>query len=303
MAAHVVVVGSINVDLSLMCDRLPAPGETVLARGLQRSPGGKGGNQAVAAARSGGVQTTMVGAVGDDPAGAEMRANLAASAVDVSTVATRRGEPTGLALISVDERGENTIVVVPGANSSLSVDDSVRSIVADADVVLAQLEVPQEIVVAAARARREGVPLILNAAPAAPLIEDLTLETDLLVVNEHEARVIAGVDDADGALAVLARQFPAVLVTLGDRGSVLRRRAYDDVRVTAPKVTAVDTTAAGDTFCGVLAAALAQAQDIGQAMRTATAASALAVQRTGAQASVPTFEETQQQVIEAFGHG
>lgn len=301
MTAQVVVVGSINIDVSVRCARLPEPGETVLGNAVQRSPGGKGANQAVASCRAGSAATAMVGAVGDDPDGDTLRSALASAGVDVSAVDTSPEAPTGMAVISVDDRGENTIVVVPGANSAVTVDDRALTVIEAADVLLAQLEIPQEIVLAAALRRRPGAPFILNAAPATMLADELAHEVDLLIVNEHEALTIAEVEtetkDADAALGILSRSYPAVLMTLGARGSVLRRAGRDDIRVPAPRVAVVDTTAAGDTFCGVLAAAIARSEDIEQAMVSATAAAALSVQRPGAQESIPTFEETEQQIV------
>lgn len=243
----------------------------------------------------------MIGAVGDDAEGGEMLTSLAAAAVDTSCVATVVGASTGLAVISVGESGENTIVVAPGANSALTVSSAGASAVASADVLLAQLEVPQSVVTAAAKERLAGVPFLLNAAPAAVLTPELAGEVDILIVNEHEAAVIAASEELEEALSALVRQFPAVLVTLGERGSVLRRAGCDDVRVAAPTVSAVDTTAAGDTFCGVLAGSLAAGRSIEHAMRMATAASSLAVQRWGAQESVPTLEQTQAEAAAIFG--
>lgn len=301
MTGRVVVVGSINQDISVACDRLPGPGETLLATALYRGGGGKGANQAVAAARSGGAHTSMVGAVGRDADGAAMRAGLEAAGVDCAAVA-EVDEPTGTALITVDPAGENTIVVAAGANAAVRLEQAARSVLAQADVVVAQLEVSQQLVVEAARLRRDGMPFILNAAPSARLSPELAAEVDLLVVNEHEAHDLArdgGSGDGSGAdgggsevVAALLETVPAVLLTLGERGAHLVRRDGTDLEVPAHPVVAVDATGAGDTFCGVLAAALAHGEEDRRALELATAAASLAVERRGAQDSMPTRQET-----------
>ena len=290
---EVVVVGSANVDTAVRVTRIPGPGETVLATGATRSAGGKGANQAVAAARAGGAATSFVGCLGDDADGAMLRRVLTADGVRDDLVATVT-EPTGIALITVDDAAENCIVVVPGANAALrSLGPAQRARVAAAAVVLAQLEVPMDAVVEAARSRAPGARFVLNAAPSAPLPDVLWPLVDVLVVNEHEAADQAGtpVDDVTAAAAVLLRRVPSVLVTLGAAGVLVARRDAEPVTVPAPVVAAVDTTAAGDTFCGVLAAALADGTDDVEAVRLACAAASLAVQRAGAQDSVPAREE------------
>jgi ribokinase len=298
-AGTVTVVGSINADVSLSCRTLPQPGQTLLADSVRRSPGGKGANQAVAAARAGGARTSMVGAVGDDADGAQLRATLAGASVDTAGVRVVPGLATGLALITVDASGENTIVVAPGANAHLSIDATQRSRIAAADVVLAPLETPQAVVCEAARARRSGATFVLNAAPAAPLEPDLLAEVDLLVVNEGEACSVAGRGDLESALVELLHRVPAVLVTLGAAGSLLRQRGENEVRVPAVPAQARDTTAAGDTYCGVLAAALAGGTPIRDAMTLASAAASLAVERPGAQDSIPTAGQVQDRLAAA----
>lgn len=298
---RVVVVGSINIDLSLTCPRLPAPGETLLADSVHRSGGGKGANQAVGAARAGGAATALIGAVGDDADGVAVLTTLTAAGVDCGRVARSAGLPTGLALITVDQAAENTIVVAAGANAAVQVDDDDHATLEAADVVLAQLEVPQSVVVEAARRRRDGVPLVLNAAPSAPLSDELVAEVDLMVVNEHEARDLTGVDDLEEATTQLLHLVPAVLVTLGSAGATLRRRGEAPLFVPAPEVEAVDTVAAGDTFCGAFAAALARGEGDLAAMRLGSAAASLAVQRRGAQSSVPTLEEARARVEATYG--
>ncbi|WP_454042558.1 ribokinase [Cellulosimicrobium sp. Marseille-Q8652] len=310
---RVVVVGSANVDLVVDVPRHPGAGETVLGGDLRRSPGGKGANQAVAAARAGGADTTFVGAVGRDDGADLLLASLDGAGVRTDRVA-RVDAATGTALITVSPDGENTIVVAPGANAHvrLGAEDVAR--ITAADAVLAQLEVPLDVVRAAADARRFGVPMVLNAAPSRDLPDDVWAAVDVLVVNEHEAADLAGPADpggagradagradagrADGgpadalAVALLAR-VPAVVVTLGGEGCLVARRgraagAGPELAVVPPfPADVVDTTGAGDTFCGVLAAALARGDDLVDAARLAAAAGALAVARPGAQDAVP----------------
>lgn len=292
MSGTVVVVGSANVDLVVDVPRHPAGGETILGGDLRRTPGGKGANQAVAAARAGGAATTFVGALGRDESGELLLASLDGAGVRTDTV-ERVDAPTGTALITVSPDGENAIVVAPGANSRVRVGAAQARRIAAADVVLAQLEIPLDTVTAAARERREGALFVLNAAPSRPLPEALLEQVDVLVVNEHEAGDLAGPGVEAGApealAAALLERVPAVVVTLGAVGSLVARRGLDPVRVPAAEVVAVDTTGAGDTYCGVLAAALARSGIAGlaQAARLAGAAGALAVTRPGAQDAVP----------------
>jgi ribokinase len=289
-AGRVVVVGSANVDLAVDVPRHPASGETILGGDLRRSPGGKGANQAVAAARAGGADTTFVGALGRDDAVLE---SLRGAGVRTDVV-ERVDAPTGTALITVSPDGENAIVVAPGANSRARVQAVQAERVAGADVVLAQLEIPLDTVVAAARARRAGALFVLNAAPSRELPGEVWEQLDVLVVNEHEAADLAvGSSSAEPealATALLAR-VPAVVITLGVEGSLVAVRDAGAVHVPAARVTAVDTTGAGDTYCGVLAAALAGSAGLVDAARLAGAAGALAVTRAGAQDSVPAADD------------
>lgn len=297
---RVVVVGSINLDIATRVTHIPAPGETLLASDISRSGGGKGANQAVAAALAG-ADTTFIGCVGDDHDGAELRAALASSGVRTDLLDSVDA-PTGIALISVDSAGENAIVVAPGANALVDAPTPVqRARIAAADVVLAQLEIPLHAVLAAAHARTPGSTFILNAAPSAPLSGELWATVDVLVVNEHEAADLAAsiadepAADVHHAIELVLGRVPCVVVTLGSAGAILARRGLPPVAVPAPNVTAVDTTAAGDTFCGCFAAALARGEHEVEAVRLASSAASLAVQRPGAQASVPTAEETRAQ--------
>ncbi|MEU4361673.1 ribokinase [Promicromonospora sp. NPDC023987] len=301
-AGRVVVVGSANVDLVVDVPRHPSGGETILGGDLRRSPGGKGANQAVGAARAGGADTTFVGALGRDESAELLLVSLKGAGVRTDIV-ERVDTPTGTALITVSPDGENAIVVAPGANSHVHIGAAQKDRTIAADVVLAQLEIPLESVVAAARARRDGALFVLNAAPSRELPDELWEQLDVLVVNEHEAAdLVAGsssgaagaadgggpADTAPEALAAaLLRRVRAVVVTLGGQGSLVARRGVPAVRVPAARVTAVDTTGAGDTYCGVLAAALARDADLADAARLAGAAGALAVTRPGAQDAVP----------------
>ncbi|WP_238151637.1 ribokinase [Kribbella sindirgiensis] len=279
-------MGSANVDLVLPVQRIPRPGETVLAGAMTRGPGGKGANQAVASARAG-AGTAMVVALGDDEGGALLRGAL--EGVDLS-LATTSEAPTGTAIITVEESGENSIVVAPGANGELTLSPAALAAIGQAKIVLSQLEIPFATVQAAAAASKY---FILNAAPAAELSDDLLAEVDLLVVNETEAEAIAGPDRS-----ALLKKVPAAVVTLGGAGAVILTRDLDgsgEIAVPGVPVEVVDTTAAGDTFCGVLAATLTAASandsitgsDLTNAVRRANVAASLSVQAAGAIPSVP----------------
>ncbi|OCG73599.1 PfkB family carbohydrate kinase [Microbacterium sediminis] len=296
----VAVVGSINMDVVARVPRIPGPGETLLASGSSRGGGGKGANQAVAAARAGGVPTAFIGAVGDDADGAQLRAWLEDDGIDVSGL-SRDEAPSGVALIAVSDDAENSIIVVPGANQSLTaLADAQRALVAGADVIAAQLEIPIDLVVAAAEARGEGALFVLNAAPSAPLLDaaDRVLPlVDVLIVNEHELIDIAGVTDRDAAVDALSARVPALVVTLGAAGSLIAVGAERAI-VPAFPVDPVDTTGAGDTFCGVLAARLGRGplslEALAAAAHAGAAAAAIAVPRVGAQAAVPTAAEVEE---------
>ena len=289
------------MDVAVRTSRLPKPGQTLLADSVQRSGGGKGANQAVAAARAGGADTAMVGAVGTDGDGNTLLADLDRDGIDVSGVRQLGDHPTGVALITIDADAENTIVVAAGANAAVELTDTDRDTIRAADVVLAQLEIPQRVVAEAASARRAGARFVLNAAPAAPLEPDLAEQVDVLVVNEHEAVELAQRADLDAAVRGLLENVPAVLVTLGANGARLVTHNGGDVSVASPTVTATDTVAAGDTFCGVYAASLAQGLGEQHSLERACAAASLAVQRPGAQASVPTATEVDDQARRFYG--
>lgn len=289
----VVVVGSANVDLVYTVASIPAPGETVIATGGSRHPGGKGANQAIAAARAG-AATTFVALLGDDDGGALLRDSLRGAGVVDATRITA-GE-TGTALITVDARAENTIVVNSGANALFtSLTDDQAQLIRDAELLVLQLEIPLETVrAAAAVARAAGTRVLLNAAPVRPLPSEVLALVDVLIVNETEAAQLAGDDATDlfSRAQALTRSVPSVIITLGSAGSILLHRGDAELtRVEAHEVEAVDTTGAGDTFCGALASALDEGLDLASAARFATAASALSVQRAGAVPSIPHRKE------------
>jgi ribokinase len=275
VALDVCVVGSANLDLVATTDRIPRPGETVLGSGYAEHAGGKGLNQAVAAARSG-ARVALVGCVGADDAGRRMRAVLAADGIDAGHVVTGQS-PTGRALIVVDAGGENSIVVVPGANQEVSPPDPVP----EAAVLLCQLEVPLEAVAAAvAGARAAGSTTVLNPAPAAQLPAELVAACDVIVPNEHEVELLGG------PAALLSLGCGAVVVTRGGAGVDIHTSA-GSAHTPAFEVDVVDTTGAGDAFCGALAARLAAGDELPDAVRWAAAAGALATTQVGAVPAQP----------------
>jgi len=295
---EVVVVGSLNMDLVARTARLPVPGETVAGLSFATVPGGKGANQAVAAARLG-ARTAMVGCLGDDAFGAQLRAGLEADGIDCRGVRTAAGVSSGVALIVVDDAGRNGIVVVAGANGELTpadVDANV-GLIAGARMVVLQLETPLATVEhAARRARALGKTVVLNPAPARVLPEGLLACADLLVPNELEAAALTGLAVSSVGSALEAgrrlRQAGAgtVLVTLGAQGVVAVGPGGASHHPARP-VAAVDTTAAGDTFIGGLCAALVRGRPLPQAIAFAQAAAALSVTRPGAQPSIPQERE------------
>lgn len=293
----VVVVGSINVDLVATTARFPGPGETVPGTDFQRFAGGKGANQAMSAARMGGAPR-LIGAVGDDPFGVEMRAGLAAGGVDVSAVRTVAGTPTGTAVITIAQ-AENMIIVIPGANGTVSPDDVAGARLEPGDVVLTQFEVPTATVEATLkRARAAGAIAALNAVPVIDAAKGLLPLVDLLIVNEHELALLSGETVDAGrpssviaaARAITAGGTGLVLVTLG-RAGAMAISAREVEHVAGHEVTAVDTTGAGDCFCGAFAASRAAGLSIGDALKRANAAAALSVTRHGATPSMPTAAE------------
>jgi ribokinase len=295
----VVVVGSANADLVLRVPELPGAGETLLATATSRLPGGKGANQAVAAARAG-ASTTLIAAIGDDADGRLVHGALVAAGVDVRPVRTS-AVPTGLAVVLLDDRGQNSIVVAPGANATIErLLPYERDAIGEAAVLLCQLEVPLPVIVEAAHvARAAGRIVVVNAAPPRALPDALVDAVDVLVVNEHEAREIAGTADLDRAVDEMLARVPAVVVTLGESGARIAERGGRHRRLPAPAVRAVDTTGAGDTFCGVLAAGLVARESLATAAERAIAAASLSVQRLGAIPSIPDADEIAAALTEA----
>ena len=302
MTKSIVVVGSINIDLVLPCARLPRPGETVMGRAFRTEPGGKGANQAVAAARLG-ARVAFVGCVGDDAFGARLIAGFHAEDIDTTHVRRVADAATGVAMIQVDDQGQNSIVLGPGANEALSVAqvDAAAGLISAAGLLVCQLETPLAATQRAiAIAHAAGVPVLLNPAPARALPASLLRQVDVLVPNEGEAALLtglpvqarAGADDA--ALKLRHEGCATVLITLGADG-VLVADAQGCRHHPAPQVTARDTTGAGDTFIGAYAAARVAGEALDAAIAFAQRAAAFSVQRLGAQAAMPTQADLRRQ--------
>jgi ribokinase len=298
MPARVTVVGSLNMDLVIRTPRIPSPGETIIGSAFQTVPGGKGANQAVAAARLG-AQISMVGRVGQDAFGQALLHNIVGDGIDATHVTHDPEAATGVALIVVDDLGENSIVVASGSNmrlSSADVDEA-EAAIARASALLLQLENPLETAIRAAEiARVHRVPTILNPAPARSLPRRLLELVDVLVPNESEAALLSnmGTKDLSGAkaaaLALRGKGVGVVILTLGEQGALLAGEVGTEF-FAAFDVTPVDTTAAGDAFVAGFAVALAEGKPMTEAVRWGNAAGALTVTRLGAQPSLPTRQE------------
>lgn len=300
-AKPVVVVGSINIDLVANTARIPKEGETVLGTDFQIHPGGKGANQAVAVARLG-YPVRMIGRLGDDAFGAQLRGHLEAAGVDVSGVATTPGT-SGVAVILVADTGENCIVITPGANALLTPEDLDRNleVLRSAGIVLTQLEIPMPTVQHLARiCAREGVPLILDPAPAKELPPGLLEDITWFTPNETESTFFLpeangdGSDPAGVAASFLQQGVRGVVLKLGARGAYLASEAVPGQLLTPFPVRAVDTTAAGDAFNGAFATALLMRKGPRESASFASAAAALSVTRPGAQPSMPVLAEVEQ---------
>ena len=294
----IVVIGSINTDFVLRTPHIPGPGETVLGSDLLTIPGGKGANQAVAAARLGGL-VHMVGRVGDDPFGAGLREGLAANGVNVDHVSVTPGVASGCATILVDRRGENSIVVSPGSNARLTAEDVGRAerLIRAASVVVMQLEVPPATVRhAVALCRRLGVRTILDPAPVPPKgLPRALYAVGVLTPNEHEGAQLTGQRDAAKmAAALLSRGASTVVLKLGAKGALIAEGARPPQVVRPFRVRAVDTTAAGDAFTAALAVGLSEGMALDRAVRFANAAGALCCTRVGAQPALPGRRDVEQ---------
>ncbi|MGQ9488786.1 MAG: ribokinase [Armatimonadota bacterium] len=292
--ARVVVVGSANMDMVVRAPRIPRPGETVVGSQFVMVPGGKGANQAVAAARLG-AHVTFVARVGNDLFGDHNLDGYQQEGIDCQFIVRDEEAPSGIALIAVDAQGQNAIVVAPGANMRLTPEDVQRAeeAIAQADVVLAQLEVPIPTVVRTAElAHRYGKQMILNPAPAPshPLPEELLRHVDILTPNETEAQGICKAPDYSSpeamGQALRALGVPVVIITLGGEGALVQDESGPR-RLPAYPAQAIDTTAAGDAFAGALAVALAEGKGVEQAVQFAQRAAAISVTRLGAQPSLP----------------
>ncbi|MGW6204707.1 ribokinase [Streptomyces sp. NPDC055089] len=283
----VAVLGSTNMDLVAYVDRAPERGETVTGREFRTIPGGKGANQAVAAARAGG-DVMMIGAVGDDEYGVRMRENLEHSGVDTDLLHTAEG-PSGTAHIVVDGKGSNAIVVIPGANGTVTaIGPGEIAAIAEADLLLLQLELPLSAVLEGARAgHAQGVRTILTPSPVQQLPAELLDCVDLLIANEYEAAELSGHAEPHAAAEILLSQVAALVITLGSKGCLYAARGSQTVHFPAPEVAALDTTGAGDTFVGTLAVALGEGRPVPQAIAWASSAAALCVQKPGASISMP----------------
>lgn len=291
---RIVVIGSSNSDLVIKCERIPEPGETVMGGTFVMNPGGKGANQAVAASRLGG-NVIFITKLGDDMFGQMLRQNYMDENLPSDYIICDHDSPTGVALISVDANGENSIVVAPGANNKLSKSDidKFSDIIKSADFLLIQLEIPIKVVeYAVDLASRNGVKVILNPAPAAELSRELLPKLFLITPNETECKILSGIKVSDdinverAAEVLIKKGVQNVVVTLGSKGSLIKTETISQF-VPARKVAAIDTTAAGDVFNGALCVALAEGREIIKAVEFATIASSISVTRMGAQPSIP----------------
>lgn len=307
---RIVVVGSLNADLTIYTERLPNPGETLQGEGFTVNPGGKSANQAVAAGRLGG-DVSLIGAVGRDSNGDMLLASAAAAGVDVSRVRRAEDVETGVAVVTVDAHGENSIVISAGANGTVVPADiaAAKDVFDGAAAVCLCLEIAPESVEAAARAGNDaGATVLLNLSPFAPVPEGLAEAADVLLVNAHEASQFLGGADIPGPEAGAAEWEPVrvkfaehrldrAVVTLGAHGSVVLDSLAEDgrriTRIAPTKVDAVDTTGAGDAFTGALAARLASGEALAEAAAFASVAAALATTRKGTQAAYPSLEDVQ----------
>ncbi|MFD2203813.1 ribokinase [Shivajiella indica] len=294
----ILVIGSANMDMVIQSDHFPSPGETIIGGKFSLIPGGKGANQAVAAARVGG-EVSFISKLGKDLFGETNLENFKNEGIDTSLIKQIPDQPSGVALITVDSSGENTIIVAPGANSHISTVDiqAADSHFEHAAIILTQLEIPLPTVLSCIeKAKKKGKPLILNPAPATDLSEAFFEGLFMITPNETEAELLTGIqirddDSAESAAkALFGKGVQNVIITLGAGGAFVYTEGFKG-RIPTKKVQAVDSTAAGDTFNGALAVALAKGESIEKAVQFALKAATLSVQRMGAQSSIPTLEE------------
>lgn len=290
----IVVLGSCNTDMVIKSDRLPVPGETILGGEFIMNPGGKGANQAVAAARLGG-NVVFLTKTGNDLFGRQSVSLYSEENINTDYILSSSDKPSGVAMISVDKKGENSIIVASGANSTYSIDDfkSVESTVYDADILLMQLEIPIETVTYAAKVAKEhGVKVVLNPAPAQFLPKDLLENVSIIIPNNTEAEILSGIkvsdiESAKNATDIISQKgIETVIITMGDYGAFIKTKE-EYISVPTQKVNAIDTTAAGDTFCGALVVALSEGKDIIDAVKFANKCSGITVTRLEAQSSCP----------------
>lgn len=300
MNQRVTIVGSLNMDLTIRSPRIPRPGETILGSGFHTAPGGKGANQAVAAARLG-SQVAMVGRLGADSFASKLRQELSSAGVDHKFIIRDDEVATGVAFIVVDDGGENSIVVAPGANMRLTPADvkAAENVISASSVLLLQLEVPIDTVIRATQiAQAHNVPVILNPAPAQKLPSQLLNLVNILIPNETETRQLTGlpvstIDEIQAASVVLREKGPEhVIITLGSRGALLSTDDTIEI-ISTFKISPVDTTAAGDAFVSAFAVALAEGKALSEAVRWGNAAGSLATTKLGAQPSLPTRDEVE----------
>ena len=301
MESHITVVGSINTDLVIRTTRVPLPGETITGRDFKIIAGGKGANQAVAAARQG-ANVTLIGSIGADDFGRQQQDGLRREQIDISFLTADKRHATGVAMITLDEAGQNSIIVSPEANGAVTVDqiDAARDAIARSDMLLCQLEIPLDAVTRAIEiAHANDVPVLLNPAPAQHFEPSLLQKVTYLIPNEFEAGFLTGVDVHDtesaqkAAVQLQTLGVATVILTLGEQGAVIAD-AGQFCHEPALVVDAVDTTAAGDTFVGSFAVARTEGKSVVEAVRFAKHAAALAVTKLGAQPSVPTRAEVEQ---------
>ena len=293
MSQHILVVGSLNMDLVVRTIRHPQIGETVIGHDFHIYPGGKGANQAVAVARLG-CPVKMIGRVGKDPFGEQLLSTITADHVDVSYILQDDKAATGVAFVTVDDIGQNTIVVASGANARLTPEDisGAEEAFVDASVLLLQLEIPLATVERAiGLARKNGAQIVLNPAPAQLLEADLLEQVDFLVPNQNELALLAGQESISASIDMLCKLgVKRLVVTLGEDGVLVADDGVQD-QIPAHQVPVVDTTAAGDAFAGAFAVALQEGLSTREAAKWGNAAGALAVTRPGAQPSLPTRQE------------